>query len=223
MQGQQGATYTVTVSNAASAGPTSGTVTVTDTIPSGLTLVSMAGPGWTCAANTCTRNDVLNGGSSYPAITVTVNVASNASSPQVNSVSDFGWGESQSASGNLTRRRSRYCQLPQWPHSLAPIPPRKGTGRESMERMDIPLPIPCYQKSSGLCDVCVEWDALHLVSGTTDPRALAIPGARGELHPAGITDRPSVLASTSRTGIPIRSRSMPSIGTAGEGRNRFRL
>src|SRR5262249_40012998 len=44
-QGQQGATYTVTVANGASAGPTSGTVTVTENIPSGLTLVSMAGSG----------------------------------------------------------------------------------------------------------------------------------------------------------------------------------
>ena len=60
--GQTG-TYTVTVSNAAGAAPTSGTVTVTDTVPaSAETLVSMAGPGWTCpgtAANNCTRSDVL--------------------------------------------------------------------------------------------------------------------------------------------------------------------
>ena len=51
-QGQNGATYTLSVSNAATAGPTSGTVTVTDKLPAGLTLVSMAGTGWTCAANT---------------------------------------------------------------------------------------------------------------------------------------------------------------------------
>src|SRR5207253_1693170 len=77
IQGQQNATYTVTVSNGSAAGPTSGTVTVTDTVPAGMTLVSMAGTGWTCpgtAANNCTRSDVLNGNASYPAITVTVNV-----------------------------------------------------------------------------------------------------------------------------------------------------
>jgi hypothetical protein len=38
---QSGATYTVTVSNLAGAAATSGTVTVTETVPSGLTLVSM--------------------------------------------------------------------------------------------------------------------------------------------------------------------------------------
>jgi uncharacterized repeat protein (TIGR01451 family) len=84
VRGQQNATYTVTVSNAANAGPASGTVTVTETVPSGLTLVSMAGTGWTCPgtlSNNCTRGDALAGGSSYPAIAVTVNVASNAPSP----------------------------------------------------------------------------------------------------------------------------------------------
>jgi uncharacterized repeat protein (TIGR01451 family) len=93
-QGQNGATYSVTVSNAAGAGQTSGTVTVTETVPSGMTLVSMAGTGWTCPAGgtTCTRNDVLNGGSSYAAITVTVNVASNAGTPLSNSVSVSGGG-----------------------------------------------------------------------------------------------------------------------------------
>jgi uncharacterized repeat protein (TIGR01451 family) len=91
-QGQQGAAYTVTVSNGANAGPTSGTVTVTDTVPAGLTLVSMAGTGWTCAGIGCTRSDALAGGMSYPVITVTVNVASNASSPQVNVASLSGGG-----------------------------------------------------------------------------------------------------------------------------------
>ena len=86
-QGQQNATYTVTVSNAADAAPTSGMVTVTETIPSGLTLVAMTGSGWSCAGNTCSRSDVLAPGASYPAIAAMVNVAGNATSPQVNQVS----------------------------------------------------------------------------------------------------------------------------------------
>ena len=88
-QGQNGATYTLTVSNAASAPSTTGTVTVTETAPTGLTLVSLAGTGWTCAGggNTCTRSDALAGGASYPAITATVNVASNAAALVVNTVS----------------------------------------------------------------------------------------------------------------------------------------
>ena len=92
-QGQQNATYTITVSNAANAGPTSGTVTVAETAPSGLTLVSMAGTGWTCTTlPTCTTGTVLAGGQSYSPIAVKVNVNANATSPQVNQVSLTGGG-----------------------------------------------------------------------------------------------------------------------------------
>jgi uncharacterized repeat protein (TIGR01451 family) len=102
IQGQQGATYTVTVANAAGAGPTSGTVTVTDTLPSGLTLVSMTGTNWTCVTNTCTTTEVLGGGSSYPPITVTVNLAANAASPQVNSASVSGGGSTSAGTTDST-------------------------------------------------------------------------------------------------------------------------
>jgi uncharacterized repeat protein (TIGR01451 family) len=96
-KGQKGATYTVTVTNpATSTGPTAGKVTVTDTIPSGLTLVSMAGTGWTCAAKTCTRTDVLAVGKAYPVMTVTVNVAANAPSEVTNTVTVSG-GDSPAA------------------------------------------------------------------------------------------------------------------------------
>ena len=105
IQAQQNAQYTVTVSNASGAATTSGTVTVTETPPSGLTLVSMAGQGWTCpgtAANNCTRTDALSGGASYPPITVTVNVAANAGSPQVNSVNVSGGGSATASTTDST-------------------------------------------------------------------------------------------------------------------------
>src|SRR6202041_3395608 len=91
-QGQTAAAYTVTVSNGALGNTTTGLVTVVETTPVGVTLLSMAGPGWTCAANTCSRSDALVAGSSYPAIAVTVSVAANATSPQVNAVSVSGGG-----------------------------------------------------------------------------------------------------------------------------------
>src|SRR5438876_289774 len=69
-QGQQGASYTVIVSNVAGAGTTSGTVTVTDAAPTGLTLASLAGTGWQCAGTGCNRSDALPGGASYLPITV---------------------------------------------------------------------------------------------------------------------------------------------------------
>jgi hypothetical protein len=67
-------------------------VTVTETMPLGLIPVSMTGTGWTCSSNSCSRSDSLAAASSYPPITVTVDVAANATSPQVNSVSASGGG-----------------------------------------------------------------------------------------------------------------------------------
>lgn len=102
--GQQAATYTVSVKNGASAGATSAKVTVTETVPSGETLVSMAGTGWTCpgsgGANTCDRSDTLISAASYPALTVTVNVAANAASPQVSQASVSGGGTAAGVSSN---------------------------------------------------------------------------------------------------------------------------
>jgi hypothetical protein len=93
--GQTNATYTVTVSNQTGAGigPTSGLATVTETVPTGMTLVSMAGNNWACPPNqnTCTRQDPLGMGQSYDPITVTVNVP-NVSATLTNQVSVSGGG-----------------------------------------------------------------------------------------------------------------------------------
>jgi uncharacterized repeat protein (TIGR01451 family) len=79
-QGQVGFVYTITVNNVGS-GATTGTVTVNDTVPAGLTATAISGAGWSCAVgatSTCTRSDALAAGASYPPITLTVNVAANA-------------------------------------------------------------------------------------------------------------------------------------------------
>jgi len=102
VQGQVGAIYTVTVSSTASANPIDGPVNVTDNPPPGLTLVSMAGDGWSCASNTCSRSDSLAPSSSYPSITVTVNVASNAASRLVNAVSVTAGGSAAASATDST-------------------------------------------------------------------------------------------------------------------------
>jgi uncharacterized repeat protein (TIGR01451 family) len=103
-QGQAGATYTVTVTNQSGASATSGVVTVTETVPTGMTLVSMAGTGWTCPAGgtTCTRSDALNPGMSYPSITVTVNVAVNAAAQVTNQVNVSGGGAAGASANDPT-------------------------------------------------------------------------------------------------------------------------
>jgi trimeric autotransporter adhesin len=99
--GQSG-TYILTVTNAPLAGSTSGTVTVTEALPGGLTLVSMSGSGWSCSAGNCSRGDSLSGGSSYPAITVTVNVSSTAPEQVTNQVSVSGGGAAITGAQDLT-------------------------------------------------------------------------------------------------------------------------
>jgi uncharacterized repeat protein (TIGR01451 family) len=95
-QGQNGATYSIAVTNVGNVA-SSGTVTVTDTLPTGLTLVSISGNGWTCgppnAANVCTRSDALTAGMPYAAITVTVNVAANAPASVMNMATVSGGGD----------------------------------------------------------------------------------------------------------------------------------
>jgi hypothetical protein len=101
-QGQTGATYTITVSNAHGASASSGEVSVVEIIPTGLSLTAISGTNWNCTLYTCTRTDSLGGGDSYPPITVTFDVASNAPSTVVNQVVTSGGGASTTIAGNTT-------------------------------------------------------------------------------------------------------------------------
>jgi uncharacterized repeat protein (TIGR01451 family) len=74
--------YTISVSNAAGVEPEDNSVTVTDTLPAGLTYVSATGTGWSCSnvaqTVTCTHPASLAAGASFPAITITVAVGAAA-------------------------------------------------------------------------------------------------------------------------------------------------
>jgi len=102
-QGQNGAAYTLTARNAG-AGPTAGTVTIVDTLPSGLAAAAISGSGWTCSVSPlrCTRTDALSAGSSYPAITVTVNVSSSAPSSVTNTATVSGGGETNTGNDSAS-------------------------------------------------------------------------------------------------------------------------
>src|SRR5215469_15531197 len=104
-RGSTGNNYTITVSDGATAGPTVGTVTVTDTlpnVPNTLVPTAMSGTGWTCdlATLTCTRSDSLAPGSSYPAITLTVTVPKNIQANVTNSATVSGGGDPNSHTAN---------------------------------------------------------------------------------------------------------------------------
>jgi uncharacterized repeat protein (TIGR01451 family) len=125
-QGQVGATYTLTLTNTG-VGPTIGTVTVTDTLPVGLTATALSGGGWSCVLGTltCTRSDALGAGLSYPAITLTVNVSNSAPASVINTAVASGGG-APPAPGNTANDPTQIAGAP--PVTPATIP----TLQESM-------------------------------------------------------------------------------------------
>ncbi|MFJ7906730.1 hypothetical protein [Kitasatospora sp. NPDC096204] len=95
VRGEDGV-YTITVGNAAAAGPTDGTtVTVHDTLPAGLRADRITGKGWHCvlATLTCTRGDVLPAGQDYPPITLKVDVSCDAPAQVTNTATVTGGGD----------------------------------------------------------------------------------------------------------------------------------
>ncbi|MGA2069016.1 MAG: SdrD B-like domain-containing protein, partial [Thermoguttaceae bacterium] len=110
-QGDTADTYTITVSNVGGA-PTSGAVSLADTLPTGLTATALSGTGWTVelSALTATRSDALAGGASYPPLTLTVSVAGNAPASVTNTVTVSGGGEVNTA--NDTASDTATVQVP---------------------------------------------------------------------------------------------------------------
>lgn len=113
-------TYTLTVTNAGSAA-TSGSITVTDTLPAGLTVnggaAGTVAPGganaanWVCNSNaaapqivTCTSSTVIpaTAGSNKSIFSLTINVAPSAPASVTNNASVSGGGEPAASNGNNT-------------------------------------------------------------------------------------------------------------------------
>jgi uncharacterized repeat protein (TIGR01451 family)/uncharacterized repeat protein (TIGR02543 family) len=116
VQGGTGS-YSLDVSNIGAIA-TSGTVTATDTPPTGLTITGLSGTGWTCTLGTlsCSRSDALAAGDSYPTITVTVDVASNAPASVTNNASVSGGGESNTANDSASDQTTI---TPVWPLTVS--------------------------------------------------------------------------------------------------------
>lgn len=98
------AQWNITVSNvAASNSITSGTVTVSDTLPSGTnggtyayTLNSFSGTGWSCSGTTtvtCTSSQGVTGGSSLTTLNLTVNIPANSPTSVSNTAGAYGGGD----------------------------------------------------------------------------------------------------------------------------------
>jgi uncharacterized repeat protein (TIGR01451 family) len=100
-QGDAAATYTILVTNLGNSA-SSGTVSVVDALPAGLTATAISGNGWTTNLTTltCTRADELAAGGGYPPITITVNVATNAPA-SVTNVATVSGGNDASPANNI--------------------------------------------------------------------------------------------------------------------------
>ncbi len=100
--GQPG-TFTLHVSNIGLASSI-GAVTVTDTLPTGLSAQAISGTGWNCVLTTltCTRSDALAKDQAYPDITLTVNVAAGSTGTVTNTATVSGGGQASNLTGNDT-------------------------------------------------------------------------------------------------------------------------
>ena len=100
------ASYTIPVSNLSPYGATNASVTINDTLPTGVTPSSASGTGWACsiAAQTvsCMRSDMLAGASSYPSIIVNANVTQSAPATVTNTAMVGGGGEINLANDSAT-------------------------------------------------------------------------------------------------------------------------
>src|SRR5207248_1855145 len=107
-QGDAADTYTIIVSNVGAA-PTASSVTVTDTLPAGLSPTAADNGtinGWAVSFSgqtvTATRSDALAAGASYPAFTLTVSVAGTAPASVTNTATVAGGGEVNTANNSAT-------------------------------------------------------------------------------------------------------------------------
>jgi hypothetical protein len=102
VQGQSGI-YRIDISNVGTA-ITSGAVTVSDTLPAGLTATDMSGVGWTCSVATlsCTQSTPLQFNNSYAPIFLTVAIAANAPATVTNVATVSGGGDTNNANDSFS-------------------------------------------------------------------------------------------------------------------------
>jgi uncharacterized repeat protein (TIGR01451 family) len=103
--GGQNGTYSITVSDVG-ANATTGVITVTDVLPTGLTYVSATGTSWSCAVSgqtvTCTNPGPIAGGGAAGTITLIVGVASTLSGSLSNTATVSTPGDTNSSNNSST-------------------------------------------------------------------------------------------------------------------------
>ncbi|MFI8889674.1 hypothetical protein [Streptomyces paradoxus] len=108
------ATYRFQVTNRSSLDPTTGTVTLTDTLPEGLTVNNtLTHASWDCDVTTtsitCTNDTVVQPFQSYPIIELVVRIAEDAPCTLTNSVTVSGGGSPAVSSSDVTTLSGGDC------------------------------------------------------------------------------------------------------------------
>jgi uncharacterized repeat protein (TIGR01451 family) len=119
--------WDITVSNATGSTATSGTTTVSDTLPSGFTINSFSttDASWICsgattATATCTSTAAITGGANFPVIKVIVNIPAAATGSVMNTANAYGGGDTTHSSLATAASGSDTVALAQLPSSITP-------------------------------------------------------------------------------------------------------
>jgi hypothetical protein len=116
-------TLQVTNNSTTTAAATNGTTTVLDTLPTGYTLASYSGGGWTCGGSnmvSCTSSQVVAGvGGTFNLLTLTVNIPAGSAVSVSNAASVFGGGDQvHTNSGNAAVSNTDTVTVVQVPVTL---------------------------------------------------------------------------------------------------------
>ena len=164
-QGETGAQYFIGVSNAGP-GPTGGSMpaTVVDTLPASLTPIAASGPGWNYVVSgqtiTCTQTNQTAAGTSYPTLTLMVNVGLNAPASVVNTVTLTG-----SSDGTHTSNADTTTIKP-FPTTLIDV--NFNTNNDAISG-DGPTFGPAMSGPAVLGETVDQWNGIKVSSGTGIP------------------------------------------------------
>lgn len=201
------ASYTINIHNNGPS-PTSGTTTVTDTLPTGLTFVSGTGTGWTCSASgqvvTCTTTSIISDSGNANPITLTVAIGSGAGSTVTNSATvSVDPSIFDNVSSNNTGSDTAALAQPNLSTSTKTVVDKNGGDALPGDVLEYTITL---QESAGLA-----------VTGAsvTDSMPANVGGLTIVSKPAGSTDSSTTTGGTNGTGeVDISGISVPANGTA---------
>ncbi|MGA2588832.1 MAG: Ig-like domain-containing protein [Bryobacteraceae bacterium] len=197
----QGSTaqWDISVSNTASGGATSGTVNVSDALPSGYTVANFGTTSsyWTCGGTTtitCTTILSVSGGSSFPLIQVIVNVPANSPTSVSNTALAWGGGDlNHTNSGNAATGSDTNVPVVQTPASISAS---GGSGQNTNVSTTFALPLQATVLDGGnnpINNVTVTFTAPGTGASGTFPGSLLT--ATAATNSSGVATSPAFTAN----------------------------